>query len=316
MLQNLEMQIELNRLRQLNLDKPSGPGRLSHLSSASGLVKVGENFIVVADDELSLGLFPLESEKAGTLLQVFPGELPSEHKPRKKQKPDLEAVFMMKGFKTPEDKVLICIPSGSKSHRSRGCVVEITESGELNSAAKECDFSALFAVLEQSLPDLNIEGAVVRSETLLLFQRGNSSLIHNAVIQIDLQAFKKDLRTSKIGPSCLVGIRFYDLGELSGVPLSFTDAAITSSDQILFLAAAEATDNTFDDGDFRGAVLGALNSDLALKTILPLNVSAKPEGLWIETKGQTQIGYVVTDADDASIASELFSFVVPEKLFT
>ena len=49
--------LSLQRLRELDLEAPSEPGRPAFVSAASGLVCVGNYLYVVADDELSLGVF-------------------------------------------------------------------------------------------------------------------------------------------------------------------------------------------------------------------------------------------------------------------
>ena len=83
--------IKLTPVRELTLKAPPSAGRPAHLSAASGLVRVGGQLYVVADDELQLGVFPAIGNAPGDLLRLFPGELPRSHKPRKAKK-EKEAV--------------------------------------------------------------------------------------------------------------------------------------------------------------------------------------------------------------------------------
>lgn len=302
------MQLELRRIRSLNLERPTGPGRPLHLASASGLVRINDRFVVIGDDELSLGLFPLDSSLPGALLQVLPGELPADYKARKKQKPDFEAICLLP-IKDAGITSAVCLPSGSKPNRTRGVVVDFDQN--LNPQVSECDFKYLYLALLENFPDLNIEGAVFQNDRLLLFQRGNSKLLQNAVIELDGAEFVGQARRGAVTADVIKKIKSYDLGNLEGIPLSFTDAAASAEGTIYFLAAAEATDNTYDDGEFRGAVLGLLDAELNVNANVELEIRTKPEGLWLERSGKGETAYIVTDADDALVPSELFSLTLP-----
>ena len=78
--------LELTRLRTLEIRESSAPGRPAHLSAASGLVRLGPRFYVVADDEYHLGIFPVAQGEPGELLRLFPGTLPHWPRARKKSR--------------------------------------------------------------------------------------------------------------------------------------------------------------------------------------------------------------------------------------
>ena len=77
------MKIPLKKVRTLDLDQAYQNGRPSHISAASGLVVDEKNFYVIADDELSLAIFPRDGS-LGKLTPLFSGTLPLKHKERKK----------------------------------------------------------------------------------------------------------------------------------------------------------------------------------------------------------------------------------------
>ncbi len=111
---------------------------------------------------------------------------------------------------------------------------------------------------------------------LLLFQRGNTGATGdpersegpsgatrhkdrlNAVIRTGLAQALAALRkgTGKLA----FRLQPYDLGAIDGVPLGFTDAAPLPGGAVLFTAAAEATDNAYDDGACRGSAIGLLDA--------------------------------------------------------
>lgn len=301
------MQIELKRIRTLNIDKPTAPGRAKYLAAASGLVRLGSTFVVVADDELSVGLFDLDPAQPGTLVRIIPGQLPEEHKPRKKLKPDFEAICILEPSDTMPNGGVLILPSGSKPNRTRGAVVPLGKNRELL-APIELRLEELYRKLEIHFKDLNIEGAVCVGATLLLLQRGNAASNQNALIKLDLAKFLADFEESQsVSGDGINSVHPIVLGNLNGVPLSFTDAALAPNGDVYFLAAAEATESTYDDGEFRGAVLGRIENDHA-RIMYELLVPAKPEGLWIEASSDSLQFFVVTDADDLSKPSELLMF--------
>jgi hypothetical protein len=70
--------IHLTNLRNLDLQSGSEPDRSAYLSAASGLVAVGRFLYAVADDELHLGVFERDKHRPGSLLRLFPGDLPDK----------------------------------------------------------------------------------------------------------------------------------------------------------------------------------------------------------------------------------------------
>jgi hypothetical protein len=97
--ENLEP-LELRKLRDLDLEEPSAPGRPAHLSAASGVARRGEFVYVIGDDELHLGVFRLSSNAPGRLRRVLGGDLPADHERRSSAKPDLEALTLLPPFES------------------------------------------------------------------------------------------------------------------------------------------------------------------------------------------------------------------------
>lgn len=308
--------LALKHMRFLTLNKPISPGRPSHIAAASGLVRVGDQFYVVADDESHLGVFPVKGGASGEVLRLFEGELPVEARERKKVKPDLEALVLLNaGKKRPS---LLLVPSGSKKNRVQGALLECD-----SSKTYQIDFSRLYHSLEHKhgVEDLNIEGAVVNGDYLQLFQRGNSKNSINAVIDLDLHMLLADLKKDlSLNHKAIVGIREYDLGKLGGIRLSFTDAAYLSPGRVVFLAAAEATDNSYDDAPCSGSVVGVINSEARddkgngkIESIFEFDRKIKAEGLHVEygtNVGEAEL-YLVTDADDPALPAQLFKAMMP-----
>jgi hypothetical protein len=100
--------LKLTSLRELDLSTATHEDRKLHLSAASGLVRVGDRFYVVADDENHLGVFSAHDHAApGELLRVLPGDLPDGKKKRKAAKADFEA-YWSRSRRLPHSHTVRC----------------------------------------------------------------------------------------------------------------------------------------------------------------------------------------------------------------
>lgn len=295
--------LKIKKIRDLNLSCPTGPDRPLHIAAASGLAKVGTHFYIIPDDEHHLGVFAdaVSSETPGTLIRLFPGDLSNDHAERKRVKPDLEVLISFFGN-------LMALPSGSKSNRVKGVLISLSNSGDAVEALRELDLAPLYQNLNTVFRgELNVEGAVISGTTLKLFQRGNGQSRLNAVVDLDLEKVKEVLSDSRaFTPDLILNIHYYDLGNLNGVPLSFTDATAVGEFSILFSAVAEASPNTYEDGKCEGSVIGQMDSQGKIRAIYPLSQVIKVEGIATLKMSESLQIFLVTDGDDPSHAAELF----------
>lgn len=265
--------------------------------AASGLIMRGNRVIVIADDSFVLATFSMGGDDSAEFRTLLSGELPDDFTERKRLKPDFECLFEYR----PEggEKAILALPSGSKSNRYRGAILE----GEV---LRELDFRELFARLRETIPNLNIEGALETDSGVALFHRGNSAGAENAVIRVARKDFEDDLRTGEISGRGVREVTTMPLGEIDGIRLTFGDAALDSQGRGWFLASAEATEDAYLDGRFLGAVLGRLDRELKrVEECRRIDCGAKPEGLAFDPLDDRTF-YVVTDADDPEAVSGLF----------
>ncbi len=298
--------ISLTRLRDLDLATATGSGRRLHLSAASGLVCIVDWFYVVADDELHLGVFRSDSNEPGRLIRLFEGELPDSKSKRKKRKPDLEALLRLPPHQQSPFGALLALGSGSRPNRRMGALLDLDENGGISSAARVIDFSELFALLDGRFAALNIEGAVVAGDEFCLLQRGNKTINRNAIIRYRLSAILAALRDGRIGAIEPLAVEDFDLGNVGGVPFSFTDGAALPDGRIVFSAVAEDTENSYEDGRCVGAALGVIDRG-RLVFVRPLERPHKIEGLNARLDGKSIELLLVTDDDDPAIPAALYS---------
>jgi len=151
---------------------------------------------------------------------------------------------------------------------------------------------------------VNIEGALIHQDDLLLLQRGNKGG-PNAVVRYAWPALERWLLgDTDEAPEPRV-VREYDLGRADGIAFGFTDgAAMPEGGGWLFSAVAEDTDNAFDDGPCAGVALGVVSAEGGLQAMLPLEPCRKVEGIEVRmVQGKVVVG-MVTDADDPDEAAE------------
>ena len=300
--------LELTRLRTLEIRESSAPGRPAHLSAASGLVRLGPRFYVVADDEYHLGIFPVAQGEPGELLRLFPGTLPHGPHARKKHKPDLEALVRLPAFSGYPHGALFALGSGSKANRQTGVLLGLNAQLKVEGVARLIDLAPLYDGLATEFDDLNIEGAAIVDDALILLQRGNLGGSVNSWIEFDLRAVLAALvRGDALDEARPRQIRRYDLGERHGVPLGFTDAASLPGGEVIFTAVAENTEDSYRDGACVGAAIGLIDATGILVTLEPLALAHKLEGIvaWPALDGVHFL--VVTDADDANVPAQLLS---------
>lgn len=305
--------VDVELLRYLSVRPAEHPRRLGHLSAASGLVCAQGRAFVVADDEHHLAVFS-DQATPGRLHRLLAGDLPSDAAQRKRLKPDSEALFEWPQRGSPAGSTtLVALGSGSLPQRHTGVVITLGADGQPLRAPQSFDLRGLYAPARALLGEINIEGAMVMGEALVLINRGARSQGANAALWLPLQALQRAAEGRSM-PSPDVSITRYSIGLLNGVELSFTDATPLPAGGWMFSAAAEDTDNSVSDGVCVGSVLGWVDAAGTLRGTRVLAGTLKVEGIAVDPataergldgnlRGLTAC--LVTDADDPAQSAAL-----------
>ncbi|MBT2747710.1 MULTISPECIES: hypothetical protein [unclassified Lysobacter] len=299
--------IDLQPLRELRFAAARAlPDRLS---AASGIVAAGDFLYVVADDELHLGVFDFAGRRDGEWLRIFDGELPDEAAARKASKPDLEALARLPPFAGYPGGALLALASGSRPNRQTGVLLGLDDTGALRGEPRRVDLSALYAPLLRDLPALNLEGAVVCGQELVLLQRASGDHPHNALIRFPLAPLLHALGADGEPrlPELPADIRRVELPRIEGVALGFTDAAALADGSLVFSAVAENVHDTYNDGPCVGAAIGIAALDGQLQQLEFVRPVRKIEGIAAQHDGAFIDLLLVTDADDRGAAGVLYS---------
>ncbi len=304
--------LHLRPLRVLDLDAPAEPGRPAHLSAASGVVRRGDFVYAIGDDELFLGVFRLSAPGPGSLRRVLSGSLPLESEARGSDKPDLEALTVLPPFADHPYGALLGLGSGSAPARDRGFVWALAADGSLRGEVRELDLGPLYALLRRQVTELNVEGACVMGERLWLLQRGNGADGQNLVAELSLAEVMSSLRRDlRIDARELDAVRAYDLGELGGVELTFSDATPLGGELLVFTASAEGSPGSFADGEIRGSVVGTIDLGGRVQRLRTIDRRYKVEGVHATIDTGVMDFLFVCDQDDPAAASPLLSAAMP-----
>ena len=234
--------------------------RLKDIPSASG-IEIFENRIFIIGDD-TLYLFEIDHE--GTILNKTPlADQISEGRIPKSKKPDFEAMSLI--YINNEAYFLI-VGSGSLSpQRDKGILIRISDHH-----LEQLELGKFYQLLKSKLNQkdqlaFNIEGLCTLDDELIFAQRGGITG-NQFLFRVPMDDF---LRFCKEENSDLRVNSFqFKLPKESGVPYGISGCTITEDKkQLLFCASAEQTENTYDDGEIKGSLLGLidLQSDNDLK---------------------------------------------------
>ena len=304
--------IPVERLRDLTLEDSPSPGRHAHLSAASGVVRKGDFLYVVGDDELHLAVFRASSPAPGALVPIFEERLPDDEGERKAHKPDFEAITDLPPFPGHPHGGLLGLGSGRSERLDRGFFWSLEEDGSLRGDALEVALGPVYRLLSDYVLELNVEGAAVVGDRLWMLQRGNSDLGRNIVAELSLEEVLESLRSDlAVDTNELINVRAYDLGELNGVELTFSDAAPLPEGGLVFTASAEGTPNSYEDDEVQGSAVGIIGPDGSLGRIEPVTGAYKIEGVEAAPSDDGIDLLMVCDADDPEVASPLLAARMP-----
>lgn len=244
------------------------------ISAASGLV-YSQNVLFVISDSSSF-LYQYDIDKK--LLLKFPLVKEAKENIEKAEKLDLESI-------TQHGNQLIMLGSGSTQKRNTMFSLDLG-----SDTLQTQDLTALYQNLKTvgsfSDDQLNIEGAIYAHQTMLLFQRGNSKNSRNGIFIIPNN--QED------------GIRFVPilLPTLDDVETTFTDAILVN-DKIYFLACAENTESTYEDGEVLGTILGIMHAPtFEIIDVQLLSEHQKFEGITLYKESENELEFILCEDND------------------
>ena len=259
---------------------------LKGIGAASGLIYLNENLYLISDNSHFLYRYDILNKN----LYKFPLIENAEENIIKKEKPDFESI-------TLRDNKFYIFGSGSTKKRETRIKYDIE-----NKETSTKDVSDLYEKLKQKAnftdDDLNIEGSFYFKENLYLLNRGNGQAAKNGIFTYD--------KVNKVGD-----FKPFILPIINNVTTSFTDA-ICLENKIYFLACAENSSNTYDDGEIYGSIIGIIDiGTMKIEQTLQITDNQKFEGLTLYSKNKNEINFLLCeDNDTEDLVSNIYQLKI------
>ena len=250
---------------------------LKGIGSASGLIYHKNVLFVISDNSTFLYQYDIEKK----VVLKFPLVKNAHENIQKAEKPDLEAI-------TSFGNQLFIFGSGSTEKRNTMFSLDLaTDKLQTNDLSQLYNFLKDVAKLEAD--ELNIEGAICVNKSMLLFQRGNGQNSKNGIFIVP---------DSQENPIHFVPI---ELPLIDEVQTSFTDAILVD-EHIYFLASAENTNSTYEDGEVLGSIIGKLNlRSFELENAILISETHKFEGITLFENNENEINFLLCEDNDTEV---------------
>jgi hypothetical protein len=261
------------------------------LGSASGLIYQDNKILAIGDNSSYLYEYHIDSNK----LERHALAENSEENIPKKLKPDFEAI-------TKFQDSLYLFGSGSTENRT----IMVQVAAKSKSVIQSQDLSDLYLAMQSfgkiATEDFNLEGAIFNGETWFLFNRGNGKTNKNVVFTIDGKNLANEFR---------IVANEYKLPKINGIRTSFTDAILVD-DKIYFLATAENTDSTYNDGEVLGSIVGRIDvKKMKIDFTKKITNTQKFEGITLFKKSEKEIEFLLCEDNDTEVLeSNIYKLVI------
>lgn len=261
------------------------------LGSASGLIYQDNTIFAIGDNSSYLYEYHIDSNK----LERHALAENSEENISKSIKPDFEAI-------TKYQDSLYLFGSGSTVNRT----IMVQVDAKSKSVIKSQDLSDLYLAMQSfgkiAEEDFNLEGAIFNGETWFLFNRGNGKTNKNVVFTIDGKNLANEFR---------IVANEYKLPKIKGIRTSFTDAILVD-DKIYFLATAENTDSTYNDGEVLGSIVGRIDvKKMKIDFTKKITNTQKFEGITLFKKSEKEIEFLLCEDNDTEVLeSNIYKLVI------
>lgn len=264
------------------------------IGAASGLFLNHDLLYVIGDNSGYLNQYNVKTGVLNKIQILSTSDLrPLENIP-KAQKPDFEVLCNF-------GNTLYILGSGSRPERNLLIEYDLL-TGTITTTNLHETYKLLKAELLIDDQNFNIEGAIFTGEEWFLFNRGNGLNSKNGIFKI---ADRKLVNAKKVSfhPIALPNIKH--------IKASFTDAILHNGD-IYFIAAAEDTTSTFNDGEILGSFIGSINSkSLKINFAHKISGNHKFEGVSLFKSAENSIEFLLCeDRDTEELKTTIYKLVL------
>lgn len=251
------------------------------IGSASGLIYKGDSVFVISDSSNALFEYNIKTQSLQTT--SLDGNPVTNNIP-KKEKADYEAI-------TSYGDDFYIFGSGSTPNRNKMVQVDTQ-----TQTTKTVDLSYLYSLMQSfgniQPEDFNIEGVAFTGEQWYFLQRGNGKSAQNGIFTVNGKNLEGDFT---------ILYNSYKLPKIKGVRSSFTDAVLVEG-QLYFLACAEDSASTYNDGEVLGSIIGSVNLEtMKIQKTLQISNQHKFEGLTLYQTTPDRIEFLLCEDNDTQV---------------
>ena len=264
------------------------------LGSASGLLFQNNTILAIGDNSSYLYEYQTETAK----LQRHPLAENAQENTPKAFKPDFEAITQY------ADSIYIF---GSGSTENRNFMVQVDS--KTKEVIKTQELTDLYLTMQSfakiAPEDFNIEGVIYNGETWFFFNRGNGKTGKNVVFTVEGKNLVNEFQIIS---------NEYKLPKIKGVRTSFTDAILVDN-KIYFLASAENSYSTYDDGEVLGSIIGRIDvKKMKIDFTKQISDKHKFEGLTLYKKSSNEIEFLLCEDNDTDVLeADIYKVVLSNK---
>ena len=264
------------------------------IGSASGLFYQNDLLYLIGDSSSYLYEYNVKNSN----LAKYPLLQNPADNIEKISKPDFESI-------THYQDSLYIFGSGSTSNRNRMIEFSLPQKEKIQTNNMVDIYAIMQSFASIKKTDFNLEGASYDGEFWYFFNRGTNDSNKNTVLT---------LKAKKLDQEFALMSNDYKLPKLKGVRTSFTDGLIVG-DKLYFLAAAENTKSTYDDGEILGSIIGRIDIEsMKVDFTKTISTTNKFEGLTVYKQNGKQITFLLCeDKDNNENESDVFKLTLDLK---
>lgn len=268
--------------------------QIDGVGAASGLFIKDDLLFIVGDNSGYLNVYHIDTKKLDKIQILFGKDIDKLENIPKALKPDFEILCQH------ENKLYIL---GSGSTQNRNLMIEYDlQTNKIDQKDLSATYSQLKSIGAIDDQNFNLEGAIFTGKEWLLFNRGNGSGAKNGIFKIGDADLLNSQQVTFI-PTKLPNIKH--------VEASFTDAILINR-KIFFIATAEDTKSTYQDGEILGSFIGGIDLDtLKLTFSHKIPGSHKFEGITFLKQTSDQIEFLLCeDRDTEELKTTVYKLVM------
>lgn len=199
------------------------------------------------------------------------------------------------------DKSTYIFGSGSKPNREKAVYIN-KEKNTVETLNLNYLFDSMKSFAEISESDLNIEGVANANNEWYFLNRGNGPGNKNIIFTVQGNNLVDDFN---------LFFNEFELPEINKVKTGFSDGIVIKN-KLYFIATAENSDSTYNDGKIEGTLFGCINlKKMKLEYTQIISTENKFEGITLyELKGKNAVFLLGEDDDNENNQTDIYKLEI------